>query len=406
MNILSISKYASIPKYGTGARLFFLTKEFAKLGHNAMLITSDSNHLANFPKTDKRYNFEEIDGLPLCWIETKKYTKTASVQRILSWIDFDKKLFSFPKDKLNDPDIILVSSLSITTIIYGYYLKKKYNAKLIFEIRDIWPLTMTEEANFSKWHPLVLLLGWIEKFGYKNADLVVGTMPKLDQHVEDILGYQRPFFCSPLGFNEEDYLSESYDDDIDLNIDFPKNKTIIGYAGSLGITNSLEPFMESIKLLSDNSHIHFMIVGGGDLKDSFENDLKEYNNVTFLPRIQQSMIKYFLDRCDILYLSTQHSKVWEYGQSMNKVVEYMLAAKPIVASYSGYPSMINEAQCGKFIETKSPEDIKNAILSFANMSSEELQTSGQNGRDWIYSHRTYKTLAKEYIDMMQEIKNG
>ncbi len=35
---------------------------------------------------------------------------------------------------------------------------------------------------------------------------------------------------------------------------------------------------------------------------------------------------------------------------MNKVVEYMLAGKPIIASYTGYPSMINEAECGYFVK--------------------------------------------------------
>ncbi len=37
---------------------------------------------------------------------------------------------------------------------------------------------MTEEGGFSKWHPLVLLIGFIEKFGYKKADLIVGLMPE------------------------------------------------------------------------------------------------------------------------------------------------------------------------------------------------------------------------------------
>ena len=46
MNIWCISKYASIPPYGTGARLFHLTKAFIDLGHNAILVTSDSTHLA------------------------------------------------------------------------------------------------------------------------------------------------------------------------------------------------------------------------------------------------------------------------------------------------------------------------------------------------------------------------
>jgi len=212
MNIWCISKYAAPPKYNKmPARLFEFTKEFNKLGFNARLITSDSNHLAKFPNTIDRYVDEVIEAVPVRWVKTRKYGKTASIDRVLSWLDFEWKLFYMPTDEFESPDVVLISSLSIFTILYGYYLKRKYNSLLVFEIRDIWPLTMTEEGGFSRWHPLVLLIGMVEKFGYKKADLIVGTMPKLDLHVEKILGYKKPFHCSPMGFNPLKYGNEKND---------------------------------------------------------------------------------------------------------------------------------------------------------------------------------------------------
>jgi glycosyltransferase involved in cell wall biosynthesis len=406
MNILYISKYSSPSKYSKWpARLHLLCKEFINLGHKATLITSDSNHFGNFPNTNKIYNFEIIDNINVCWLKTKKYTKTASIARVLSWFDFERKLFKLDLKKIDKPDVVIVSSLSIFTIVYGYYLKKKFNSFLVFEIRDIWPLTMTEEGGFSKWHPLVILIGFIEKFGYKKADLIVGTMPRLDLHVKNILGYEKPFHCSPLGFNPQNYKEEILNENNPFDNIFPKNKIVIGYAGSMGITNALEPFIETIKLLKDNENIHFMLVGSGDLKSKFENELENCNNVTFLARIEQNEVKYFLQKCDILYLSTKDSKVWEYGQSMNKVVEYMLASKPIIASYTGYPSMINEASCGQFVKTLSSKDLKDAILKIVNLSDEKRKKVGENGKKWVYENRQYSKLAKEYISKIDyEIK--
>lgn len=147
-----------------------------------------------------------------------------------------------------------------------------------------------------------------------------------------------------------------------------------------------------------------MLVGSGDLRGSFEEFLKGCNNVTFLPRIEQSMVKLFLAKCDILYLSTQDSEVWTYGQSMNKVVEYMLAAKPIIASYAGYPSMINEAECGIFVKSKEAEEIKRAILAVTSLSSEDREVMGKRGKEWIYANRQYGFLAKEYLDKIESIQ--
>lgn len=402
MNIWCISKYASLPRYGTASRLFFLTKEFNQLGHNAVLITSDANHLASFPDTNERYNSETIDSTNVVWIKTKKYVKTASASRMLSWFDFERWLFRLDKKKLPKPDIVIVSSLSLLSIVYGYYLKKKYKSFLVFEIRDIWPLTMTEEGGFNRWHPLVLFLGIIEKIGYKKSDLIVGTMPKLDLHVEAILGYKRPFFCSPLGFNEQDYSEVAERKQHILSRKFPKDKVIIGYAGSMGITNALEPFIACIKQLENNGQIHFMLVGSGDLKGSFEDQLAGNTNVTFLPRLEQGEVKYFLSNCDVLYLSTQDSNVWKFGQSMNKVVEYMLSAKPVIASYTGFPSMINEADSGVFISDHDPRSIASAILDYVELTPLQRAAIGDKGRKWIYENRLYSKLAKDYLDEIEK----
>lgn len=404
MNIWCISKYASPPNYSKmPARFFILAKEFMKLGNDVTLITSDSNHLAHFPPTEVTYNKESFEGLPIIWIKTKKYGKTASISRVLSWFDFEKKLFLMDISHHSKPNVVIISSLSIFSILYGYYLKKKFGTFLVFEIRDIWPLTMTEEGGFSKWHPLVILIGMIEKIGYKYSDLIVGTMPKLDEHIKNILGYERPFLCSPLGFvpnTDKNLLQENPFEEV-----FPKNKIIIGYAGSMGITNALECFIEVIKKLQSQEKIHFMLVGSGDLRETFEKTLEGCLNVTFLPRIEQDKIKYFLQKCDILYLSTKNSKVWEYGQSMNKVVEYMLASKPIIASYAGYPSMINEAHCGRFITTSTVEDLASEILDIASLDEKQRRTLGENGQKWIYENRQYPKLAKEYIYKINTLRS-
>lgn len=403
MNILCISKYASIPGYGTGARLFYLANEFNKLGHNTILITSDANHLANFPNSELIYNVLHNDRTNCIWIRTKKYLKTASISRVISWFDFEWKLFRMPLSMIEKPEVVVVSSLSIFTIVFGYYLKRKFKAFLVFEIRDIWPLTMTEEGGFSKWHPLVILIGWIEKFGYKVADLIVGTMPRLDLHVKNILGYVKPFFCSPLGFLPKNYQTKNEEAIPPHIVDkFPKSKIIVGYAGSMGITNALGEFIEAIKSLSEYTDIHFMMVGSGDFRDKYEINLQSYNNVTFLPRIKQEDVKYFLSKCDILYLSTQDSKVWLYGQSMNKVVEYMLASKPIIARYSGYPSMIDEADCGIIVSDDSKEAIRSAILKLTSLTRENREEIGKRGYDWINLQRPYSKLASDYIDRIKD----
>ena len=98
--------------------------------------------------------------------------------------------------------------------------------------------------------------------------------------------------------------------------------------------------------MMEESNIHFLVVGDGNLRENFQQKYAHLCNLTFAPRVPKEMVQPVLARCDLLYFSVHASKVWKYGQSLNKVIDYMMAGKPIVASYTGYPSMINEAACG------------------------------------------------------------
>ena len=82
-----ISKYASPPHYGVGARLFYIAREFGSSGFDVLLISSDSNHLAKYPTSEEIYNFENCGTFEHMWIKTFKYTRSASLKRFISWID-------------------------------------------------------------------------------------------------------------------------------------------------------------------------------------------------------------------------------------------------------------------------------------------------------------------------------
>jgi glycosyltransferase involved in cell wall biosynthesis len=109
------------------------------------------------------------------------------------------------------------------------------------------------------------------------------------------------------------------------------------------------------------------------------------------------MVKSVLSKCDLLYFSVHKSKVWQYGQSLNKIIDYMISGKPVVASFSGYPSMINEANSGSYVPAGDLEALKKEIQKYSTLSNEELSIIGNRGKEWIFNNRNYKRLAQDYL---------
>jgi len=405
MNIWIITKYASSIDEGFESRPFALGKQFVQSGHSCTIITSDSNHFGIYPRYKRTYNFIKNNNLNVLRIKTFKYKKTASIKRIISWFDFELKLFFAPLKSLSRPDIIIVSSLSLITILNGIVLKKKHGSKLIFEIRDIWPLTMVVEGRFKKYNPVVLFLAWIEKKGYLASDLVVGTMPNLSAHISKICR-EKEIKCEnvPFGFDPNFFLTNTPNPiKFGIKHNIPKGKFIVGYAGSIGLSNGLDALIDCIIQMKTDSRFLFLFLGDGASKKDYLERTKNLNNVTFLPKVEREEVSSFLALCDLLYFSSLKSEVWEYGWSPNKLIDYMMAGKPVLASYSGFQSMINEAESGFFIEAENPMEINKALNQIIDIPKNQLEDMGSSGKSWLIKNRKWEVVAEQYLSLMKKI---
>jgi glycosyltransferase involved in cell wall biosynthesis len=375
-------------------------REFARLGYESVIVTSDSMGRFDAPVAGRSYVVEAHEGIVLCRVRTLKYAGSKSMRRILSWMHFEGKLLRLPKDVLPEPDVIVISSLSLLTILNGLRLRRRHKCRLVFEVRDIWPLTIVEEGGFSTRNPFVLGLGAVEKLGYRRADAIVGTMPNLGAHVKKVTGRSLPTSCIPMGVDVEaiptaEPLSAEY-----LATYVPSDRFLVGYAGSIGISNAMGVFFDCVESMQEDQGIHFVVVGDGELRQSYIDRYGSLPNLTFAPRVPRSQVHDFLSRCDLLYLSVHKSAVWDYGQSLNKLVDYMLAAKPIVASYSGYPSMIDEAKCGTFVPAGDVAALRDEIRRFAGLTAEDREAAGERGRTWLLANRDFRVLAEGYLKVL------
>ncbi len=396
-----ISKYVITPPAGEPAgRSFGLMREFSAQGYRSVIVTSDSMGKFDAPVVDRPWVVEEYEGVTICRGRTLKYSDSKSGRRVLSWLDFERRLLSLPKKDLPAPDVIVVSSLSLLTVLSGFRLRRRFGCPLVFEVRDIWPLTIVAEGGFSARNPLVMALAFIERLGYRRADAIVGTMPNLGEHVEKVTGRSLPTSCIPMGVDVDAVQTPEPLPDDYVSAYIPQDKFLVAYAGSIGISNAMDVFFECAQSMQSEEDIHFVVLGDGELRRDYLARYGGLPNVTFAPRVPKSQVHDFLTRCDVLFLSVHDSEVWDYGLSLNKLIDYMLAAKPIVASYSGYPSMINEADCGAFVPAGDPAALQREVKHLADLPSEEREAMGYRGRTWLLANRDYRVLAQEYLSLL------
>ena len=114
--------------------------------------------------------------------------------------------------------------------------------------------------------------------------------------------------------------------------------------------------------MKDQSDVRFLIVRDGYLKENFQRSAGDLSNVIFGPGVPKAAVQSVLAHEDILCFAFHKSPMLRFGQSPNKVIDYMLSGKPIVASYTGFPSMINEADCGSFVPAEDVSALRAEIV--------------------------------------------
>ena len=392
-----INQFAGNSGSGWGERHFYFAKYWKEAGYDVKIITGSFNHMFNvLPEVKGLYLSEVYDGIDFIWVKTPKY-HPQSIKRFLSMLVFARNILKLPVKKFGKPSIIIVSSMPIFPIWSGIRLKRKFGAKLIFEIRDIWPLSLQLLGGYSKNHPAVRFIGWFEKMGYRKSDVIVSLLPNAKEHFENIAEQKIDFKYIPNGIDENQLKDEELPADFALQI--PGNKFIIGYAGTLGLANALEYFVDAAGLLKDDPRFFFVIVGDGYLKNELEAKSQSWGNVLFLPKIRKNQVQRMLKHFDACFIGWSDTPLYKHGVSANKYSDYMLAGKPIIASNNLIKEPVELSGCGIIVKPASADAIKYGIIQLYNMPIVEREKMGEKGKSYVKKFHSIKNLADSYAEL-------
>lgn len=399
-----ISKYALPPRLGAQGRLFFLSDEFEKKGFKSYVITSSTNHLTReMPRQVERVHIHKVGLSAGVFLRGIRIDSSVSLQRVISWLVFEWRLLNlilFRKNRIDRPDVIIVSSLSLITVLNGYLAKRIYKCKFFFEVRDIWPLSAISVTGFSKRNPLIMLMRSVEKFGYRKADFVTSPIPNLKEHISESI--KKPFkFCYiPQGFDpafmskQETLLPEFKQKYI------PEGKFIVGYIGNIVLAYNLDMMLKCARVLQQ-SHpdIHFLVLGDGTYKAALMEKAADLTNITFIPRIPKSEVQDFLSYCDVVTNFFLAENAFRFGISPQKLVDYMYASKPVLMSFTGYKSIVEDANCGLNVPADDVPAFNEALLNLKSLPEQELVAMGKRGKDFLLTRLSWSTLANQYIEL-------
>jgi glycosyltransferase involved in cell wall biosynthesis len=390
------NQFAGTPDSGFGERHFFFSRYWVREGYRVVIFSGSFNHMFRIlPQTFGKFTSEIVDGVEFCWVKVPNY-KAESVLRFWSMMVFAWRLLFIPRQRFGMPDVIIASSMPIFPIATAHaYKARKPSIQVLFEIRDIWPLTLQYLVGVSRWHPAVVFMSWFEKLGYRCSDKVVSLLPNARAHFEQVAGRKVNFVYIPNGLEEESLVDEPLGEEI-LSL-LPQDKFLIGYTGTLAMANALESFLEAAIRLKEKKELHFVLVGDGYLKDKLVAMAALTDNVTFIPKIRKNQVQSIIRHFEVCFVGRHDSPLFAHGVSANKYFDYMLAGKPVLDANNYYKDPVELSGCGILVKPESVDALVEGIERFFTMTTEERAIMGAKGKKYVSINHSIRKLAYDYL---------
>lgn len=386
------------------SRTYEHTREWVKRGHKVTILTC----APNFPEgklfrgyQNKWLFVEKIDGITVWRVKTFITANEGFLKRSLDYISFMMSSFFFGLF-IKNVDVVVGTSPQFFTVISAWALGRLKSVPFVFELRDMWPSSITAVGVMKK-NYVISLLEKLEMFLYQQADHIITVTNSFKSELIDRGVASKKIDVVLNGVDLSVYMPKNTKD-----LDFAtmyglEGKFVIGYIGTHGLAHALEHVLEAAKLLKSNPDIVFLFAGGGAFKKKLEYLISEANlpNVVSIPRQSKDIMPRIWSVCDVSMISLNNSPLFK-TVIPSKIFESMGMGLPMIISVPAGEAtdIIKTFACGIQVAPESPNEIACAVTKF--YSNKKLTREyANNSANAAYKFDRIK-LAEKFIKILKE----
>lgn len=366
MHILFLSDNFPPEGNAPATRTYEHAREWVKLGHRVTVITC----APNFPEGKVYAGYknrwcqrEIISGINVVRVKTYITANEGFAKRILDYISF-AVMACFIGLFQKKPDVIVSTSPQFFCACGGWLLSVLRFKPWVFELRDIWPASITAVGAMEK-SRVISLLEKLEMFLYRRADRIVAVTNSFKTEL-----VQR-------GINAEKI--DVVINGVDLKTYYPvqeknsalaeqyglQNKFVVAYIGTHGMAHALDKVLDCAALLQEHKEICFLFAGGGAARAEVERSVTQRGllNVTLIPRQPKDMMPALWSLCDVSLISLRDTPLFE-KVIPSKIFESMGMGLPMIITCPDgeATAIVRETNSGIVVPPEQPQALAEAVL--------------------------------------------
>jgi hypothetical protein len=402
MRTLIVSHYFPPETGAPQARLSALAATWAADGDRVTVLTGMPNHPTGLVPPAYRGAIrrrEHRDGYQV--IRTWLYaTPNEGVARkTVGHLSFMISSVLLGGRRCGPADTVVVSSPTFFSIGAAWLLARMKRARLVVEIRDLWPAIFVELGVLTN-HRLIRLLERLELAAYAAADRVVvvsdGFRANLiDRGVPDSKVHT---IRNGVTLDRFDPWAAA-DPRVRERLGARGGDCLVLYLGTHGISHGLPGVADAAARLAGEP-VHFAFVGEGADKPRLRRRVADLalDNVTLRPGVPHEEVPALLAAADICLVPLRDVPLFS-AFIPSKMFEYLAAGKAVVGAVAGEAAQILREAGALVVPPEDSAALADAIRLLAG-DPQRRQAMGRRGRSHVERCFDRVALAREYRQIL------
>jgi glycosyltransferase involved in cell wall biosynthesis len=404
--ILIVTHYFPPEAGAPQARLSALAAAWAADGDEVTVLTGMPNHPTGVLPPEYRgavRRRERRDGYRVVRTWLYATPNEGVLRKTLCHLSFMVSSMLLGGFAVGRADTVVVSSPTFFSIGSAWLLARLKRARLVVEVRDLWPAIFVELGVLTN-RRVIRLLERLELAAYGAADQVVVVSDGFRQNLIERGVPAAKVHTIRNGVALDRFRPDSPGrEEARARLGARPGDCLVLYAGTHGISHALPRVADAAALLTGQP-VRLAFVGEGADKPRLERRVAELGleNVALAPAVPPVQVPALLAAADICLVPLRDVPLFSTFIP-SKMFEYLAAGKPVIGSVTGEPAQILREARAIVVPPEDSGALAGAIASLAADPARRADMARQ-GRAYVERFFDRAELARQYRKILEDAR--
>jgi colanic acid biosynthesis glycosyl transferase WcaI len=378
----------------------------ASAGRNVHVVTSTQIYddaKACLPVSDV------VNGVHVHRVRSTSFGRDGLLGRSIDYLSFYRSIWQCLSALARPGDMIVAKTDPPLTSIVAIAAARRKNARLVNWLQDIYPEAAVELGVPLMRGPLAGSLAALRNRSLRQAQATVVVSDLMKRKVEGLGGPPSRVHVITNWCNDQDIRPIAPSENPLREAWGLASQFVFSYSGNLGRAHEFETVVAAAKQLRNESHIIFLMIGGGKRFEDLSRVVKDQgltSSFRFMPYQEQKMLPYSLAVADAHWLSLNPKL--EGLLFPSKFYGIAAAGRPIIiiADKNGeIARLVQQHGCGIVIAPGDADALVDALRLLSN-APETVSEMGNRARIMLDAHFTRRKALERWSELLDQLNES